>query len=135
MLARVPTFQKWYQTGHYHRPRHALAKVIVLASPFTYSSGFNLMQDLLAQGAVMVGTPSAQSANNFGDSLVLRLQHSGITGFISHKVNVDYPAEPTPGHLIQPDHPLTWQRWAAWGFDPNAEVLLALELADRAGRP
>jgi hypothetical protein len=135
MLAQLPSFQKWYQTGTYHRPRHSLAKVIVLSSPFTYSSGFNLMQDLLTQGAVMVGTPSAQSANNFGDSLILQLHHSGITAFVSYKVNVGYPADPASGHIIQPDHPLTWERWASWGFDPNAEVLLGLELADEAGPP
>jgi hypothetical protein len=135
MLAQLPSFQKWYQTGSYHRPRHDIAKVIVLTSPFTYSSGFNLMQDLQTQGAVLVGTASAQSANNFGDSLILHLHHSEITAFISHKVIVGYPADPTPGHLVQPDHPLTWKRWAAWEFDPNAEVLLGLELAGKVDRP
>ena len=130
MLAQLPSFQKWYETGEYHRPRQELSKVIVLSSPFTYSSGFNLMQDLLAQGAILVGTPSAQPANNFGDSLITRLRHSGISAFVSHKVIVGHPADPTSGHIVQPDHPLTWERWAAWNFDPDAEVLLALELAE-----
>jgi hypothetical protein len=30
--------------------------------------------------------------------------------------------------IIQPDYSLTWERWSAWNFDPNAEVLYTLEL-------
>ena len=92
------------------------------------------MQSLMAQDVILVGTPSAQAPNNFGDSLITRLQHSGITAYISHKVNIGDPAERKMGGVVQPDYPLTWERWAASGFDPNAEVLLTLELARKPRR-
>ncbi len=130
-LSKIPSFQKWFKTGDHHQPSHKLTNVIVLISPFTYSSGFNLMQALLAQDALLVGTASAQSVNNFGDSLVTQLPYSGVTVFVSHKVNIGDPSDPATGQIIQPDHPLTWARWAAWNFDPNAEVLYALELINK----
>jgi hypothetical protein len=135
MLAQIPSFQRWYATGKYHEARHSLENVIVLSDPLTYSSGFNLMQSLLDHGAVLLGTPSAQSANNFGDSLITRLGHSGVTVFVSYKLIVNLPADPAPGQIILPDYPLTWDFWAKSDFDPNAEVLMALHIAGQAVRP
>jgi hypothetical protein len=105
--------------------------VIVLSSPTTFSSGFNVLTGLRSMGAVVVGTPSAQPANNFGDMLVFELQHSAIQVGVSHKQNITFPDDPELGRCLLPEHPLTFAKLAAYDFDPNAEVLLALEVLQR----
>ena len=102
--------------------------VVVLCSPLTYSSGFNLMTALSKKGATIVGTPSAQPGNNFGDSLILQLKNTGIQAFVAFKQLVSFPDDPEKGRLFPIDHPLTFAKLASTGFDPNAEVLLALEV-------
>lgn len=125
-LRKSPTFHAIYATGRFagiHKPR----RIIVLSSALTYSSGFNLMAALKNHGAILVGTPSAQPGNNYGDSLVLRLKNSGIQAFVAYKLILTYPDDPTAGRVVAVDHPLTYAKLASYGFDPNAEVLLALE--------
>ena len=114
-------------SGAFARPAHKVEKVIVLCSTLTYSSGFNLMRDLYALGAVLVGSASAQSGNNFGDSLPFTLTHTGIQAFVSHKANISFPDDPERGRTLRPHHELTYPKLAATGFDPNAEVRLALD--------
>jgi hypothetical protein len=126
MLRDTPTFRQVYQRGTYgwyYRPE----KIVVLCSPFTFSSGFNLMAALYKLGALLVGTPSAQAGNNFGDSLPFALKHSGINGFVSHKRVITFPDDAEKGNCLKPDVLLTYKKLAAYGFDPNAELRLALE--------
>lgn len=126
-LAKSTTFMAAYRSGTYNGI-YTPPVVVVLCSPTTYSSGFNLMQALGTKGAAIVGTPSAQSPNNYGDSLILPLKNSGITAFVAFKQIVTYPDDPSRGGLFPVDHPLTYAKLASYGFDPNAEVLLALEI-------
>lgn len=127
-LAGSPSFQEVYETGAFHEPRWSPETVIVLSSPTTFSSGFNVLTGLYSLGAVVVGTPSAQPANNFGDMLIFELQHSAIQVGVSYKQNVTFPDDPELGRCLLPKHPLTFAKLAAYAFDPNAEVLLALEV-------
>ena len=130
-LAGSPSFQEVYETGAFHEPRWSPGTVFVLSSPTTFSSGFNVLTGLRSMGAVVVGTPSAQPANNFGDMLVFELRHTAIQVGVSHKQNVTFPDDPELGRCLLPEHPLTFAKLAAYDFDPNAEVLLALEVLQR----
>ena len=130
-LAGSPSFQEVYETGAFDDPRWSPETVIVLSSPTTFSSGFNVLTGLYSLGAVVVGTQSAQPANNFGDTLIFELQHSAIQVGVSHKQNITFPDDPELGRCLLPRYPLTFAKLAAYGFDPNAEVLLALEVLQR----
>ncbi|MCP4600523.1 MAG: hypothetical protein GY847_08320 [Proteobacteria bacterium] len=124
----IPSFWKVYQSKKYHRPYHTLKKVAVLSSPFTYSSGFNMLTSLYIKGALIVGTPSAQPGNNFGDILFVTLRHTKIMGGVSFKRNLTFPDDPAKGQLLKPDFEMTYEQFRAHQFDANAEVLLALEV-------
>jgi hypothetical protein len=132
-LGASPTFWRLYQSGVYHQPRWTPRRVLVLCSPTTFSSGFNVLTGLLTMGAQVVGTPSAQPGNNFGDVLRFRLRNTGIEGFVSHKQIVAFPDDLATGQCLEPHYPLTLARFADFDFDPNAEVLLALEVLAAAG--
>ena len=126
-LANSPTFMAVYRSGRFNGT-YTPQNVVVLCSPLTYSSGFNLMTALSKKGATIVGTPSAQPGNNFGDSLILQLKNTGIQAFVAFKQLISFPDDPEKGRLFPIDHPLTFAKLASTGFDPNAEVLLALEV-------
>jgi hypothetical protein len=127
-LAGAPSFWEVYETGRFHEPRWSPERLLVLSSPTTFSSGFNVLTGLYSLGASVVGTPSAQPANNFGDMLVFQLQHTSIQVAVSHKQNVTFPDDPELGRCLRPQHPLTFDKLAAYDFDPNSEILLALEV-------
>jgi len=128
LLDGSPSFREVYETGRFHEPKWFPETVVVLSSPTTFSSGFNVLTGLYALGAIVVGTPSAQPANNFGDVLAFELLHTGIQVAVSFKQNVTFPDDPELGRCLLPRHPLTFEMLAAYDFDPNAEVLLALEV-------
>ena len=131
-LSASPTFYKVFSQGMYgnhYRPQ----QLVVLSSAWTYSSGFSMLAALDALGATVVGTPSAHAGNNFGDSLLFQLTNTELRGAVSYKQNVTFPNDPDKGRCLRPDIMLTYEKWAALNFDPNAEVLLALEhVADAA---
>lgn len=77
-------------------------------------------------GAKIVGVPSGQSGNCFGDTLMFRLKNSGLRGYVSHKLFIHSPDEPGLGGLLRPDRELTYEDLVRCQFDPNASVLLAL---------
>lgn len=79
-------------------------------------------------GARVVGTPSAQPGNNFGDVLQFQLKNTGLEAFVSHKRNITFPDDPEKGRCLQPHYPITLEKFAIYDFDPNAEILLALEI-------
>ncbi len=82
-------------------------------------------------GAEIVGTPSAQAANCFGDILNFELPNSGLTFSVSRKTFVLFPDDPEKGKVLKPHHPLTYAKLKELGFDRNAAVLYALEIAGR----
>ena len=121
-----PTFVAEARTlvfsGHY-RPK----RVVVLTAPGTYSAAFDLAVALYQMGAELVGTPPAQAGNCFIDTLPFTLPNSGLAGSVAYKRMVTFPEDEAMGKVLKPHRALTYQRLAQWGFDPNAEVLLALE--------
>ncbi|MBU1014390.1 MAG: S41 family peptidase [Bacteroidetes bacterium] len=124
----MPTFWKVYNSKKFHIQYCKLSSVIVLSSPFTYSSGLNLLTGLYSVGAKVVGTPSGQAPNNFGDVLMFNLKQSGIKGFVSFKQNITYPDDVERGNCFIPDFPLTEQKYKDLNHDPNAEIHLGLEI-------
>lgn len=127
-LASSPTFWKLYRTEEFHDPTSGPSRVLVLSSPSTFSSGFNVLTGLHAMGADIVGTPSAQPGNNFGDVLQFELKNTGIGAFVSFKQIITFPDDLESGRCLLPDHPLTLEKFRSFASDPNAEVLLALEV-------
>jgi hypothetical protein len=129
-LDRMPTFAVEYRSGKYER-HYLPANVMVLSSPRTFSSGYTLMYYLFRAGAKIVGTPSAQAGNCFGEPVSFELQHSGLTGTISHKQFVEFHKDPEAGRVLRPQLPMTYDKLKSYAFDPNAEILLALDACER----
>ena len=129
---RTTTFHAEYESGAYagyYRPE----RVVVLVTPWTFSSGFTLARYLYLAGATLVGTPSAQASNCFGNALNWRLNHTGIQGIVSFSYYVEFPDDPEMGRVLPVHYPLTYEKLASYGFDPNAEYLYALELLSGQG--
>ena len=125
----MPTFDDEYRSGRYsgyYRPEH----VVVLCSPGTFSAGFTLMRRLVQGGAIVVGTPSAQAGNCFGDIMNFTLKNSGLPGSVSRKYFEDFPDDPERGRLLKPDYVLPYRKLAECRFDSNAEIRYALEVLD-----
>jgi hypothetical protein len=131
-LKKAPSFYRVLEKGLPRAP-YLPKKLVVLCAALTYSSGFSMLAALDDLGATVVGTPSAHAGNNFGDSLLFRLGNTQLVGAVSFKQNVTYPDDPVKGKCLMPDVVLTYEKLASWGFDPNAEVLVALETLERAG--
>lgn len=102
--------------------------IVVLTSAETYSAGFDLAVKLYRMGAILVGTPSAQSGNCFIDAITSELNHSGIGISLSSKVQILFPEDEERGRVLMPDHRLTYEKLAELNFDPNAGLILALEV-------
>ena len=128
---RMATFWKIYKTKKYHRAALMLKKVIVLSSPLTFSSGFNMMTDLYYCGALLLGTPSGQPGNNFGDVISDTLKYSEIKIFLPYKGIFTFPDDPEKGRCLQPHIKLTYDHFLSSGFDANIEVMLARDILDR----
>ncbi|MFC2077998.1 S41 family peptidase [Candidatus Bipolaricaulota bacterium] len=120
------TFYGEFTSGDY-AGHYTPNNVIVLVSPNTYSAGFLMMQQLDLAGATLVGTPSSQSPNFFDLATGWRLDNTGIEGTISHGWFLLSPKDPGRAGIWSIDLPLTYGYLATTGFDPNAEMLLALE--------
>jgi hypothetical protein len=124
---QASTFYTEYETGvysGYYRPRH----VFVLMTPMTSSSGLDMAMYLYRCGAKLVGTPSAQSPNSWGNLLEWRLTNSGITGEVASSFDIAFGDDPGKGQVLPVDFPLTWEKLASYGFDHNACFVFAIEI-------
>jgi hypothetical protein len=125
-LRASPTFRPEFESGTYggyYRPK----RVMVLCDAGTLSAGFSVVVGFHYLGAILVGTPSAQAPNSFGAAAVWRLNHTGIQGMVPMIAATHFPDNPEKAHVLPVDCPLTYERLASYGFDPNSEYLLALE--------
>jgi hypothetical protein len=126
-LRRMTTFAAELENGEYdgsYTPEH----VVVLSTPWTFSSGYTMMRYLYNAGAKLAGTPSGQASNCFGDIIPFKLPNSGVTGHVSHKRFSDFPDDPKLGRALPMDYPLTYEKLREYGFDRNAEVLWGMEV-------
>ena len=125
-LRASPTFRPEFESGSfggYYNP----GKVIVLCDAGTLSAGFSVAVDFHRLGAILVGTPSAQAPNSYGAAAIWKLKHTGIEGMVPMIAATHFPENPEKAHVLPVDVPLTYERLSSYGFDPNAEYLLALE--------
>lgn len=127
-LRLMTTFERELDSGEYDG-YYLPQRVMVLCSQRTFSSGYTMMRYLFRTGAELVGTPSGQASNCFGDILEFRLENSRVRARVSHKRYEDFPGDPVLGRMLPMDHQLTYEKLSSYGFDTNAEVYLALEAA------
>jgi hypothetical protein len=125
-LQRSATFAAEVKEGEYEG-YYAPKNVFVITSAGTFSSAYWLAADLQKAGAVLVGTPSGQTGNSFGDILFFKLKHSGIQGTVSYKRFLIFPNDEEKGKLLRPDIVLTYEKLKDLQFDPNAEILIAVD--------
>lgn len=130
MFRQLPSFASEFESRQ-NESLYKPARIFVLVGNATQSSGFDLLTQLRRIGAVTVGVTPSQAGNGFGNIHQFRLTHSGLTGWVSTKHFAGYPGEAPTGYALVPEHPLTYSTLAAYGFDPNSALLLALEF-DRA---
>jgi hypothetical protein len=126
MFRQMPTFFEVFEARQ-DEACYFPTRILVLSGNGTQSSGFDLLTHLHRLGAEIVGVAPSQAGNCFGDIRHFELTNSKVGGWLSTKYFVAYPDEAPTGFALQPDHPLTYQRLASYGFDPNASLLFALE--------
>ena len=123
---KMPSFFKVFEAREFethYLPKH----LVVLSSSTTFSSGFDLMTDLYRLGAVIIGVPSGQAGNSFGDIRRFELTNSKIKGNVSTKYFQAFPDDTEKGRLLMPHHPLTYEKLASYDFDKNSTLFYALE--------
>ncbi|MDH4156255.1 MAG: S41 family peptidase [candidate division Zixibacteria bacterium] len=124
---RATTFYREYESEEYsgyYCPKH----VLVLMTPFTSSSGLDMTLDLYFAGATLVGTPSAQAPNSWGNLFTWKLAHSGIEGEVSSSFDIVFPDDPERGRVLPVNYPMSYEKLASFGFDPDAIFLYAMEI-------
>ncbi len=125
--AGSPAFQAELKSGTdagYYTPQ----RVIVTTGHGTFSSGFTFLRYLYKAGATVVGSTPGQSGNSFGNSTEMSLKNTGVQVAIAKNAYVAFPEEPNKRKQITPQYELTYEKLKAFGFDPQAVILYALEL-------
>ena len=126
-LKGMSTFYENYLIGEYDA-YYLPENVFVLCSPYTYSSGFTFMSYLYKSGAKLVGTPSGQSGNCFGEPIQFELKNTGIPFTVSTKYFENFPNDSEAGKVLIPHYPMSYEILSKYGFDNNAELLYALDI-------
>jgi len=101
-------------------------RIIALSSATTFSAGFNLLTDLHRLGAIIVGVPSGQAGNSFGDVRRFALSKSKIEGTVSTKYFEAFPDDPQKGRVLPVDIPISYSDLLGYGFDKHAILRFAM---------
>jgi len=126
----TPTFWKEFQSEEfsaYYKPE----QIIVICSAETYSAGYGFLYGLYRTGAIIVGTASTQAGNGFGDWISEKLHNSGLWVYVSHQQFIHFPEDPEKGVKLMPHYLLTYEKLKSYNFDPNAEIIYALEVSEK----
>lgn len=130
---KMPSFRKEFRSGKfecYYQPK----EILVVCSSKTFSSGFNFMTYLYRIGAMIVGIPSGQAGNSFGDNRTFQLSNSKLLISFSTKYFVAFPDDLKAGRLLMPHYPISYEKLASYNFDKNAGLLYALEIVSSLNR-
>ncbi|MBU0983494.1 MAG: hypothetical protein KKA42_06465 [candidate division Zixibacteria bacterium] len=127
VVAQMPTFRGEYDAGTYDG-YYLPENVVVLCSPFTFSSGYTLLYYLNQAGATVLGTSSAQAGNSFGDIMRFTLQHSELRYQVSRKYFEQFPGDPERGTVLRPEYQITPEILTRYNYDPNTEIRYAIDL-------
>lgn len=129
----MPTFNAEYLSGE-HGGRYTPERVFMISSARTFSFGYTLMYYLWQAGAEVVGVPSAQAGNCFGDIMDFTLSNSELYFTVPCKYFVKFPGGPDKSKVLMPEFPLTYEILWSYNFDIHASILYAMDLA-RQPRP
>jgi hypothetical protein len=130
MTSHMPTFEKEYSTGKYegwYTPKN----VIVLTTERTFSSAFWMVQNFVKNNAIIVGTPSGQAPNTFSDQNPFELKNSGLNLYLTYKVGYSFPELDHNVDVLLPHYLMTYDKLKSYNFDPNSEVIYALEVLNK----
>lgn len=125
-----PTFYKEWGSGLYEG-YYCPEQVIVLTRPWTFSAGFGIAVRLYRTDAILVGTPSSQAPNSGGNAIKWKLNNTGITGRVSQSYVLNFPDDSELSRVLPVHYPLKYEWLLSHDFDPNAEVLYAVELLSK----
>ena len=128
---KAPTFYDEYLSEEY-AGHYTPGNILVVTTAATYSSGFTMAEYLYLAGATLVGTPSGQSANCYGEIIWWELGNTGLQGGVSGSRYVIFPDDPEIGRVLPVHYPLSYEKLASYDFDPNAWLRYALEIAETA---
>jgi len=117
-----PTFAAELEKSE-HESYYLPPRLVIVTSPATFSGGFWLAAALSKLGGELVGVPSGQAGNAFGDALFFTLRHSGLGVAVSSQFYVLFPDQAEGMKVLAVDKPLTYDRWRELGFDPNASIV------------
>jgi hypothetical protein len=124
---RAATFFSEYESGTYSG-YYLPENVFVLMTPWTSSSGLDMALFLYRAGATLIGTPSGQAPNSWGNLLEWRLDNTGIRGEVSSSFEIVFGNDPDKGRVLPVHYPLTYEKLASYEFDRNAIFLYAMDL-------
>ena len=130
MASHMPTFNREYLKGKYeglYTPKN----VVVLTTERTFSSAFWMLQYFAKSNAIIVGTPSGQAPNTFSDQNPFELKNSGLNFYLTYKMGYSFPELDDTIDVLMPDYLLTYDKLKSYNFDPNAEVIYALEVLNQ----
>lgn len=109
-------------------------RVVVITSSTTFSAAFHFVYYLTEIGsATVVGVPPRQAPNAFMENTPFQLPNSGLRGSIANAVQALYPEGTERTRVFLPDYSMNWSDLQRYDFDPDAEILYALDLIE-AGR-
>ncbi|KPJ59786.1 MAG: hypothetical protein AMJ46_09855 [Latescibacteria bacterium DG_63] len=123
---KMPTFYDEYKSktySNFYLPKN----IIVLCSAKTYSSGYTMMKVLNELGATVIGAPSSQNENAPGWILNFELKNSETRGWVACKYYASF-SDRIVDEVYQVDNELTYDKLKEYNFDPNSEILFALDL-------
>jgi hypothetical protein len=60
-----------------------------------------------------------------------RLDNSGIEGEVSTSFDIAFPDDPERGRVLPVHYGLTYEKFASYGFDPDAIFLYAMEIVEK----
>jgi len=104
-------------------------KIYVLTSPHTFSAAYHFVYFLTQiENVSIIGVPSRQAGNTFMETTDFELPNTKISGSISNSLQVFYPDDPDKGKVLMPDFAMSWEDFAKYDFDKNAEILFVLDL-------
>lgn len=126
------SFARELESGE-HEGYYVPPEMVVAVAPWTYSGGFWVAAALRRMGAWLVGVPSGQAGNAYGQVKSATLSNSRIQVGVSSRRFLLFPEDRDGMDVLPVDVPLTEARWRATGYDPNAALLQ--ELPNTTGTP
>jgi hypothetical protein len=126
-LVQSTTFAAEWENGTYEG-YYCPENVMVLTRPRTYSAGFGVAVRLYRAGAILVGTPSSQAPNSGANAARWKLRNSGIEGRVAQSYVLNFPENSELSRVLPVHYPLTDDVLSHYSYDPNVEVLYAIDL-------